>query len=105
MPSIVDKENFTFYGSWTPRMTPRSCSTHAPGSGLISTEWTKSKISKFYQKTAVHYKCLVVLIYRKHKEKETKKIASAGSTFLNYYDEACIDNNSHNTAQRFFTKL
>ena len=30
--------NLTFYRSWTPRMTPRSSATHAPWSGLISTD-------------------------------------------------------------------
>ena len=35
--------------SWTPRTTPRSSATHAPESGLISTDaLTKSKNSKFY---------------------------------------------------------
>ena len=44
--------NFTLYRSWTPRMTLRSYATHAPGSGLISTDArpdAKSKNSKFYQ--------------------------------------------------------
>ena len=31
-------KNFIFYRSWTPRTTPRSSLSHAPGSGLISTD-------------------------------------------------------------------
>ena len=35
---------FTFYRSWTPRMTPRSSATHAPGSGIVSTDALSLKI-------------------------------------------------------------
>ena len=45
--------NLIFLWSWTPRMTPRSSATHAPGSGLISTDALSKKNSKFYQKSMV----------------------------------------------------
>ena len=35
------------YRSWTPRMTPRSSATHAPGSGLISTDAPSPKMANF----------------------------------------------------------
>ena len=46
MSSIVDMGNFKFYWSWTPRITPRSSATHAPGSGLISTDTARAQIAK-----------------------------------------------------------
>ena len=41
--------NMIFLWSWTSRTTPRSSATHAPGSGLLSTDALKSKNSKFHQ--------------------------------------------------------
>ena len=41
-------ENSTFYRSWTPKMKPRSSATHAPESGLISTEVQKSKFHQIW---------------------------------------------------------
>ena len=35
--------------SWTPRTTPRSSATHAPGSGLISIDAKSPKNSTFHQ--------------------------------------------------------
>ena len=46
LASILTIGNLIFLWSWTPRTTPRSSATHAPGSGLISTDALKSK---FYQ--------------------------------------------------------
>ena len=45
--------NLIFLWSWAPRTTPRSSATHAPGSGLISTDALMSKNSKFHQKPIV----------------------------------------------------
>ena len=42
--------NLIFLWSWTPRTTPRSSTTHAPGSCLISTDALSPKIANFIKK-------------------------------------------------------
>ena len=43
--------NLIFLWFWTTRTTPRSSATHAPGSGLISTDALSPQIANFIKKS------------------------------------------------------
>ena len=58
MATIVAIRKLIFLWSWTPRTTPRSSATHAPGSGLISTDALSPKKENFIKKYARHFKVL-----------------------------------------------